>query len=403
MDGIDKIRKIEELDLKGKKVLVRVDFNVPIDHEGNITNDSRIRASLPTIQYILKQGGAVILMSHLGRPEGFEEKYSMKLIVNSLSSLLNLPVLLAPDCIGTSVEKMAQAMKPGEVLLLENLRFHRAEEDPEEDPSFARKLASLADIYIDDAFGTAHRAHSSTFEIVKYFPKKAAAGFLMEKEIHCLNKLILNPEKPFYAIIGGAKISSKLKILRSLLPRVEGIMLGGAMAFTFFKAQGLSIGNSLYESEMVEEANLILKLAKEMNVEIFLPIDIIIAHQVKKDSLTKSILSIEGIPPGFIGVDIGINTIKKFSNIIDKAKTIFWNGPMGIFEIPEFAKGTFAIAYAMANSKAITVVGGGESVAAIESLNISDEFTHVSTGGGASLEYIESGSLPGVQVLENAV
>jgi len=394
------IRSIEQLSLKGKKVLLRVDFNVPIDPKGNITDDSRLKASLPSIQYILDQGGAVILMSHLGRPEGKNDpKYSLKPCAKRLESLIGLPVRLAPDCIGPAVQELANTLKPGQILLLENLRFHDGEEHPEKDPSFVKQLASLGEVYINDAFGTAHRAHASTAEIARYFPDKAAAGFLMEKEVRFLGETLLNPKRPFYAIVGGAKISTKIGVLESLLKKADALLIGGGMAYTFFKAQGIPIGQSIHEDAFLSKAQEIMTYAKKQNIRLLLPEDIVITDSPASPSYSKVVSISEGIPEAAQGVDIGPKTIKLFTSLIKDSATILWNGPLGVFETDEFAKGTFAIAQAVADSSATSIVGGGDSLAALQKSHLSGHVTHLSTGGGASLEYIESGTLPGIEAL----
>lgn len=384
---------LEDLSLESKNVLVRVDFNVPLTKEGKVLDNSRILAALPTIKYLLSKQCRVILMSHLGRPKGgFSKELSLKPAAEELSSLLKKPVLLAPDCIGDKVMEMAGHLKPGEILLLENLRFNEAEEHPEKDPSFAKKLASLGDFYIDDAFGCAHRAHASIVDVAKYFPKKAAAGYLLQKEIAFLGDALKNPKRPFLALIGGAKISSKIGVLTKLISGVDRLCIGGAMAFTFLKAQGIKIGDSLVEDDFLTKASDILKTCKK---PLLLPVDIVAAkeNQVQIFSVT------EGIPNGFKGVDIGPKTIDLFSQEIKKAKTILWNGPMGIFENPAFAIGTHKIAEVFAKADATTIAGGGETVAAINELQLGTSVSHLSTGGGASLEYLELGTLPGIDVL----
>jgi phosphoglycerate kinase len=389
---------LKELYLNGRKVLMRVDFNVPLDKNSYITDDTRIKASLPSIQYILSQGGSIILMSHLGRPKGKPSpEFSLAPCAKRLSELIHKEVVLAPDCVGQDTENLAQNLKPGQVLLLENLRFHPEEENPTDD--FAKQLAKLGDVYVNDAFGTAHRAHASTATITKYFPGEAAAGFLLEKEIEFLGKTLLKPKKPFYAIIGGAKISSKIGVLNTLLNKVDALLIGGGMAYTFYKAQGISIGESIHEDAQINEARNILAKAKTLDVKIYLPVDNIAANKIDPTA-TIQIVS-NGIPNGMQGVDIGPKTIEKYIAIIQDAATIFWNGPMGIFEIEKFAKGTNALAHALAKLKAITIVGGGESVAAVEAAGVTSSISHISTGGGATLEYIEFGKLPGIDALSD--
>ncbi|HSX03815.1 MAG TPA: phosphoglycerate kinase [Rhabdochlamydiaceae bacterium] len=393
---------LNALPVKGKKVLVRVDFNVPLNKDGTISDDTRIKASLPTIQYILKEGGSAILMSHLGRPEGEKEpKYSLAPCAKRLSELLKKEVHFAPDCVGHKVEKIAKELKPGEVLLLENLRFHAAEEKPEKDPSFAKNLAKLGDVYVDDAFGTAHRAHSSTVTITNYFPKTSAAGFLLEKEIEFLGAAFSHPKHPFYAIIGGAKISTKMGVLESLLSKVDALFIGGGMAYTFFKAEEISIGDSIHEDDLLKKASAFLKKAAEKKVAVYLPTDLVIANRFDNQAESKIISINEGIPKGWQGMDIGPQTLKEWTSKIEQAKMIFWNGPLGVFEFSHFAGGTNEMAKALASLKAITIVGGGDSLAAVSHLNLLDRFTHISTGGGATLEYIEFGHLPGIDALTN--
>lgn len=388
---------IRDLELKNKRVLVRVDFNVPMK-DGKITDDTRIQAALPTIRYILEQGGRPILMSHLGRPDGKRDmKYTLEPCGKQLEKLLGRPVSFAADCIGPEAEKN----RP--ILLLENLRFYPAEEKPESDPSFAEKLAKLGDVYVNDAFGTAHRAHSSTATITRFFPGKAAAGFLLEQEIEFLGSHFANPKRPFYAIIGGAKVSSKIGVLSSLLSKVNALFIGGGMAYTFLKAQGISIGNSIHEDDFLGQAKKLLEEAKNKNVELYLPEDIVIANDFSETAQIKTIDCIEGIPDGWQGMDIGPKTARKWIEKMRSAQMIFWNGPLGVFEMAPFAKGTNEMAKALASLKAITIVGGGDSVAAINQLHLADRFTHISTGGGASLEYIEFGHLPGINALSDSV
>jgi 3-phosphoglycerate kinase len=392
-------------ELKGKKVLMRVDFNVPLDANRVITSDKRISASLPSIKFVIENGGKLILMSHLGRPKGKKTpEFSLDVVAVKLSELLGKPVKFAHDCIGDEVKKMADSLNDGDVMLLENLRFYKEEEG--NDPEFSKKLASLGEIYINDAFGTAHRAHASTAGVCKYI-KKCAAGFLMEKELKFLGKLLSKPEKPFIAILGGAKVSDKIMVIENLLNIVDGIIIGGGMAYTFLKAKGRQIGDSLCENDKVNTAKEILKKALDKNVSIYLPIDHIVAKlpqgdgdfmEKLKKAEYKEVL-VDDIDDGWEGVDIGKNTIEKFSNVIAKSKTIFWNGPMGVFEVDQFSKGTLGIAQAMAASGAVTVVGGGDSASALKKLKLTDKMTHVSTGGGASMEFMEGIELPGVAAL----
>jgi phosphoglycerate kinase len=339
-------------------------------------------------------------MSHLGRPKAKPDpKLSLATCAKRLSELLKKNVIMAPDSIGPEVEQLAHQLKAGEVLLLENLRFRRGEEHPEEEPNFVKSLARLGDVYINDAFGTAHRAHASTAVIAQFFPGKAATGFLMEKEIHFLDSILLNPKRPFYAILGGAKISSKFNVIEALLKKADHLFIGGAMAYTFFKSEKIPIGNSLYEEEFVNVARQMLDITEESKCPIYLPVDIVCARRIAADAESQVVNIKNGIPDGFEGVDIGPQTIKKFGEELRHAGTVFWNGPLGVFECPPFAKGTYEIAKLLASLSAVTVVGGGDSVAAIEQMGLADKFSHLSTGGGASLEYIEYGTLPGIEAL----
>jgi phosphoglycerate kinase len=391
---------IEDLPLKDKTVLMRVDFNVPLNEKGEITDDTRIKACLPSIQYILDNGAKLILMSHLGRPKGkVSDKLSLTPCAIRLSKLLDHPVKMAKDSIGDATIKTAKSLQKGEILLLENLRFYEAEEKPEKDPTFAKTLAQLGDVFINDAFGTAHRKHASTYEITKYFPNKSAAGFLLKKEIEFLGDLISNPKRPFFAIIGGAKISSKLGVIKNLLSKVDGIFITGGMAYTFFKAQGINIGDSICEDNQLDNVKDIVKTAEEKNIPLYLPEDIVIADKFSNDANIKIVPSNEDIPEGWQGMDTGPKTIEKWKGYLKKAASIFWNGPFGVFEYPNFAKGTNDIAQFLSSTDAITIIGGGDSLAAINALNIGDKFSHLSTGGGASLEYIEYGKLPGIEAL----
>lgn len=398
---LDKL-SLRDLQIKDKKILMRVDYNVPIDKKGDLTDDTRIKASLPSIEYILNQGGSVILMSHLGRPKGKpSSEFSLAPCAKHLSLLLNAPVRMAKDCVGEEVEAEVKNLKPGHILLLENLRFHPGEEHPEQEPAFVQQLAKLGDAYVNDAFGTAHREHASTYSVPKLFPGEAAAGFLMEKEIDFLSQLVLHPQKPFVAIIGGSKISSKIGVLRALLKKVDTLLIGGGMAFTFMKAQGLPIGDSLFEAEFVNEAKEILRIDAAEGKKVILPWDYVAVERVEENAQIKIVSAKEGIPEGHKGVDIGPQTIQEYFPLLNKASTIFWNGPMGIFEISKFSTGTRAVAEMLANSSATTVVGGGDSIAALQQTGLADRITHISTGGGASLEYIEQGTLPGIEALSD--
>ncbi len=384
-------KTIRDLDFKGKKVLVRVDFNVPIK-DGVVSDDTRIKAALPTIQYLLDQGAAVILCSHLGRPkEGPDPQFSMKPTADHLSKLLGKPVAFAEDCVGPVAEQAANQLKPGEVLVLENTRFHKGE--TKNDPEMARQLAALADVYVNDAFGSAHRAHASTEGVARLLP--AVAGFLMEKEIQYLGQAIANPEKPFVAILGGAKISDKIGVIRNLLTKADQVLIGGGMANTFFKAQGYPVGDSLVEDEALDVAK---ELLAEGNTKLHLPVDVVIADSFE-DGAQKKTISMGPIPDGWRIMDIGPETVAAFRKVILPAGTIVWNGPMGVFEFPNFAQGTFEIAKAVAECKGTTIVGGGDSVSAVKKSGVADQITHISTGGGASLEMLEGLVLPGVAAL----
>jgi phosphoglycerate kinase len=387
---------VRDIDFNGARALVRVDFNVPIKN-GKITDDTRIRATLPTIKYLLESHARVILMSHLGKAKGAPDpQFSLKPAADRLAELLpGVTVKFAPDCVGDQVKPLVDSLNVGEILLLENLRFHKGEEG--NDPEFAKKLAAWGDIFVNDAFGTAHRAHAST-EGVTNFLKPALAGFLMEKEIAIIGKALSNPERPFYALIGGAKVSSKIDVLENLLKIVDKLVIGGGMAFTFLKAQGIAVGKSLVEDDKLEVAKEILKKAKELNKEIILPTDAVIAAEMKEESPEK-IVDINSIPSDMAGYDIGPKSIEYFKSVLKDAKTIIWNGPMGVFEVAKFAKGTFEVAKLLAGMKATTIVGGGDSVAAVEKAGVADKMTHVSTGGGASLEFMEGKVLPGVAAL----
>ncbi len=390
---------IDQLDLKGKKVLVRCDFNVPLNENREITDDRRIRASLPTIKKILNDGGAAVLCSHLGRPKGqVKEELSLKPVAKRLSELLGIEVKMAPDCIGPEVLKMKAELKPGQALLLENLRFHK--EETANDPDFARQLAEGCDLFVNDAFGTAHRAHASTVGVTQYF-KQCAAGYLIEKELKYLGQAVENPQRPFLAVLGGAKISGKIDVIKNLFDKVDTLIIGGGMAYTFFKAQGYEIGKSLLEEDRIEMAKEILQQAKEKNVNFLLPVDVVVADKFDNDAQRK-VVKVTEIPADYMGMDIGPESIALFSKEIKKSKTIIWNGPVGVFEMPNFAVGTRKIAEAIAEATdqgAISVIGGGDSAAAISQFGMDDRFTHVSTGGGASLEFLEGKELPGIAAL----
>lgn len=392
---------IDNVNLKDKKVLVRVDFNVPLDENQNITDDTRIKASLPTINKIINDGGKAILMSHLGRPKGEKDiKFSLKPAAERLGVLLGKEVLFVDDCTGESVKKIVGVMKQGDVLLLENVRFHKGETKNEEE--FAKELASLGDVYINDAFGSAHRAHASTEGVTKFIDT-CAAGYLMEKELDYLGSALVNPERPYCAILGGAKISGKIDVINNLLDKVDTLIVGGGMAFTFLKAQGKEIGKSLLEEEKLNLAKDILQKVENSDSNFLLPVDVIVAEEFKNDSVFETV-SVDNIPVDKMGLDIGPETIKLFDKELLISKTIVWNGPMGVFEMENFAKGTFSIAKTLAQATengAVTVIGGGDSAAAISKAGLVSKVSHVSTGGGASLEFLEGKTLPGVAALDD--
>lgn len=389
------IRTIKDCDFSGKRALVRCDFNVPL-REGNITDDTRIKAALPTIEYLKSQGARVVLMSHLGRPKGEKNlRYSLMPIARRLSELLGQDVKMLSDCIGDEIVTAVSCMQNGDVVLLENVRFYKEEE--ENSDAFAMQLSKSGDIFVNDAFGTAHRAHASTSGVASYLP--AVGGFLMEREDKFLGKILKNPESPFVSIIGGSKVSSKIAVLESLLPKSNVMVIGGGMAYTFLKVEGYSIGKSLLENEYIDVASSFLKKAKELSVEVILPIDHVVASEFQEYSMPEYVDSVN-IPDSKIGMDIGEKTLKKIEGVLSSAKTVIWNGPLGVFEFDSFAKGTAKVAEYVANCPGITVVGGGDSVAAVNKFNLSGKITHVSTGGGASLEYLEGKVLPGIKVLE---
>lgn len=387
-------KSVTDLDVKNKKVLVRVDFNVPLDAAGQITDDRRITAALPTIRHLLDQGAAVILMSHLGRPKGAPDpQFSLKPVAAHLEKLLGRPVVMAPDCVGPEVQQAAARLRPGDVLLLENLRFHN--EETKNDPEFARQLASLADLFVNDAFGAAHRAHASTEGVAHYLPP--AAGFLMQKELEFLGKALEAPERPFIAILGGAKISDKIGVIDNLLGKVDQLLIGGGMANTFLKAQGFDVGESLVENDSLDQA---ADLLRRGHGKLVLPVDVVVADRFDKDA-QKQVVKANAVPAGWRILDIGPETVTLFGKALAPAKTVVWNGPMGVFEFPEFAQGTFAIARALADIQATTIIGGGDSAAAVEQSGLADKMTHISTGGGASLEFLEGRVLPGVAALND--
>ncbi len=388
---------IEDVQVKGKKVLVRCDFNVPLDADKNITDETRINAALPTIRYLLDNGAAVILCSHLGRPKGeFNMKYSLAPVAKRLSEKLGFEVKLAKDVIGPDAKKLAAEVEPGKAVLLENVRFHAEEE--KNDPAFAKELASMAELYVSDAFGTVHRAHASTAGVADYLP--AVAGYLIGKELNFLGNAVENPMRPFVAILGGAKVKDKIGVITNLLEKVDTLIIGGGMAYTFSKAMGGEIGDSLLDEERIELAKDMMKAAEAKGVKFLLPVDTVIANDFDNPTEIKTVPAGE-IPEGFQGLDIGPKTIELFSDAVKSAKTVVWNGPMGVFEKPEFAKGTLAIATAMAESDATTIIGGGDSAAAVTQMGLAPKMSHISTGGGASLEFLEGKVLPGVACLKD--
>ena len=391
------ISDISDDALLGKRVLVRVDFNVPLDKERRITDDARIKASLPTINYLIDKKAKVILMSHLGRPEGeYNPMFSLDVVAERLAELLDKEVIFLSDCIGSEVRKKVSNLSDGDVVLLENLRFHK--EEKKNDESFARELASLGDIYVNDAFAASHRKHASVVGVAKFLP--SYAGFLVSKEIEVLSSLLENPKTPFMAILGGAKVSDKIGVIKNLMNKVATVLIGGGMSYTFLKSQGYEIGDSLLEEEKIKVAQEILKDAEKRGVRILLPIDIVVADKFSEDANTE-IVDAKKIPGGWMGMDIGPKTIDFFKKELEKAKTVFWNGPLGVFEMKKFANGTNSIAEFLGELNAVTVIGGGDSASAVRKAGVADKMTHISTGGGASLEFLEKGSLPGVEVLED--
>lgn len=387
-------KTIRDIDPKGKRVFVRVDFNVPLK-DGRITDDTRIRAALPTLRGLLGRGASLIVASHLGRPEGKPDpKLSLKPVAKRLSELLGKPVKMLPDCVGPEVGVAVKAMRPGDTVMLENLRFHPEEEAGDE--GFARQLASLADIYVNDAFGAAHRAHASTAVMAKFLP--AVAGLLVEKEVAMLSQVLESPERPFVAILGGVK--AKIGVIENLMTKVDALIIGGGMAYTFLKAQGKEIGSSVFEQEHLQLAKEILARAAERGPRIVLPCDVVVTTELKQDA-SRKVVSADNIPADWVGADIGPESRRLFAEVIASAKTVVWNGPMGVFEVPALAEGTRAIAQAVADSGAMSVVGGGDSAAAIEQMGFAEKVTHVCTGGGASLEFLEGKELPGIAALED--
>lgn len=385
-------KTVRDIDVKDKRVLVRVDFNVPIEN-GKVTDDTRIVASLPTIRDLIGRGAKVILVSHLGRPKGRDEKLSLRPVAERLQALLGSPVAFVHDTVGPEVERVIQGMKPGDVVLLENVRFYPEEE--KNDAAFAKKLASLADVYVNDAFGSAHRAHASTEGVAHYLP--AVAGFLMEKELNYLGAALTNPARPFVAILGGAKVSDKIKVIDNLLPKVDALLIGGGMANTFLQARGLNIGQSLVEKDKLDVARALLNKAGD---KIALPVDVVVADKFEANAQSK-IVSVDQVPTDWRILDIGPKTIDAFERVLSTAKTVVWNGPLGVFEFPPFAKGTIEIARRLASLNATTIIGGGDSAAAVEQAGVADKMTHISTGGGASLEFLEGRELPGVAALQD--
>lgn len=390
-------KTVKDIDLKGKKVLVRCDFNVPMDENRKITDNTRIVAAMPTIQYLLENDCAIILCSHLGRPKGeFKPEYSLKPVAEELSKLLGKEVIMAKDVVGEDAKAKAEALQKGQIMLLENVRFHKEETD--NDKEFAKQLADMAEIYVNDAFGSAHRAHSSTAGVAEFLP--AVSGFLIEKELKFLGNAIANPERPFVAILGGAKVSDKIGVIDSLLEKVDTLIIGGGMAYTFFKAQGYEVGDSICELDKLDLAKDLMKKAEEKNVKLILPIDTKIAKAENPEGESKTVRC-DAIPADWEGFDIGEETIKLFVEELKKAKTVVWNGPLGLFEVEQFAVGTEEIAKALAEIGCITIIGGGDSAAAVKKAGVEDKMTHISTGGGASLEFLEGKALPGIECLLN--
>lgn len=391
-------KTVKDVDVRSKRVLVRVDYNVPLDANGNVSDDKRITASLPTINYLLEQGARIILCSHLGRPKGeVKKEFSLAPVAKRLKELLpGVNIYFASDCIGEEAERKAAALKDGEILLLENLRFHKEEE--KNDPEFAKKLASLAEIYVSDAFGTVHRAHASTAGVAAYLP--AVAGFLIGKELSIMGGALENPERPFVAILGGAKVADKIGVITNLLNKCDTLLIGGGMAYTFFKAMGYEIGDSLLDAESIDLAKQLMETAKQKGVKLLLPVDTVVAKAFAADAEHMTV-SANAIPAGWQGLDIGEKTRELFAAEIKNAKTVIWNGPMGVFEFPEFAKGTEAVAKACAECGGTTIIGGGDSASAVKKLGYADKMTHISTGGGASLEFLEGKVLPGVAALND--
>ncbi len=390
-------KTVKDIDLKGKKVLVRCDFNVPMDENQNITDNRRIVAALPTIEYLIEQGCKIVLCSHLGRPKGeVKKEFSLAPVAKELSKLLGKEVIMANDVIGDDAKNKASKLNNGDVMLLENVRFHREETD--NDPEFAKKLSEFGEVFVNDAFGTAHRAHASTEGVTHYLP--AVSGFLIEKELKFLGDALKNPERPFMAILGGRKVSDKIGVIESLLEKVDVLMIGGAMAYTFFKSMGYEVGNSVCELDKIDLAKEIMEKAKAKNVKFMLPVDTKVGKEFDPNTESKTVKFSE-IPEGWEGFDIGEETIKMYSEEVKKAKTIIWNGPVGLFEFDQFAIGTNSIAKALADVDAVKIIGGGDSAAAVEKAGLAEKFTHISTGGGASLEFLEGKKLPGIEALQD--
>lgn len=386
-------KTVKDIELKGKRVFMRVDFNVPMA-EGKVTDDKRIKAALPTIQYVLDQGASLLLASHLGRPKGgADPEFSLRAASEVLATLINRPVTMAPDCVGAEVEAIAKALKPGDVVMLENTRFHKGEE--KNDLELAKQMAALADVYVNDAFGSAHRAHSSTEGIARFLP--AVSGFLMEQELEYLGKAVANPEHPYIAILGGAKISDKILVVETLAAKCDKLIIGGGMANTFLTAKGLNMQDSLVEAEALETAKTLLA---KLGDKLVLPVDAIIADKFDAEANTQTV-DVDKIPAGWRMLDVGPKTVSLYKATLDGAKLIVWNGPVGVFEMPKFAEGTFSLAKMMAESKAVTVIGGGDSASAVKKAGVAKQMTHVSTGGGASLEFLEGKELPGVAALND--
>lgn len=390
------VKDLDATQLAGKKVFVRVDFNVPFQN-GTISDDARIRAAIPTLSYLKEKGAKLILASHLGRPDGkVDESLRLTKVADRLSELLHQPVLKTSDCVGDEVKKSVDTLEPGDILMLENVRFH--DEETQNNPDFSKALAGLADLFVNDAFGTAHRAHSSTAGIAEFIP--GVAGLLIEKELNFLSEAVQHPKRPFAAIVGGSKISSKIGVITALLDKVDVLIIGGGMAYTFLKAQGFEVGKSLVEEDQLDTAKAILKKAKEEKKELILPMDHVVVGEFNNDA-PQDVVSNHDFPCDKMGVDIGPKTLDKLKEVLQRMETIIWNGPLGVFEMPSFAKGTLGVAEVLAHSHAVTIIGGGDSAAAIAQAGLSDKMSHISTGGGASLEFLEGKTLPGIAVLED--